>query len=129
VRRGGWRRRPVLVEEGDGSPVGAVVRSGRRSGELVGPDGERLASLERRSRLYRVEYDAVDASGRAVGWIADYGNAAQRLGAAPSRSAAIAEEHVLWIDAAAERRVRLLLVAAAAALYLVLQAPYVDNGD
>jgi hypothetical protein len=89
------------------------------------PLGRPLGTIHRISRGHRVDYTIEDVTGAAIGTISDLEAVAARLNGAVARRSASSQpdEHVLEITAPVAADVRLLILGAAAGVYLVLQKP------
>jgi len=133
VRPRGFFRVPLWVFDEARNPVGTVEHERRRQFALREELGGRLGTIRRTSALYRVDYTIEDATGAQVGTISDFAHLAKRLGVVGPRLSSKwnqPDEHVLEIMAPVSRDLRLLMLGAAAAVYLTLQKPETDgDGD
>jgi hypothetical protein len=125
VRPGGRFAPPFTVLDSERVPVGFVKTEGRRRAVMTDVLGRHLATIQRISRQHRVDYAIEDATGRAIGTISDLRAIAARLEGVVDRKSSYSQphEHVLEITAPVEPDVRLLMLGAAAGVYLVLQRP------
>jgi hypothetical protein len=125
VRPGGRFAAPFTVLNAERIPVGFVKTEGRRRAVMTDVLGRPLATIQRISRHYRVDYAIEDATGRAIGIISDLRAIAARLEGAVDRKSSYIQpdEHVLEITGPVEPDLRLLMLGAAAGVYLVLQRP------
>jgi hypothetical protein len=139
VRPFGPSLRALSVIDGCGVPVGTIRRSRWRRFALRDRFGQDIGTIVRKGRGYSVDY-VIEGSGHgAVATICDFRHIAHRLelnkATAGSRSVKnrperwrVAEEHVLEINAPVTEELRVLMLGAAAAVYLTLQPPFFDNG-
>jgi hypothetical protein len=135
------RPRGLLVERvwilaRDDRPVGCIYWEA-----LYDPSGRLLAVIERHSRGLGsiggpVDYTISDPAGTELATIADFRHVAKRsLGAANRKmlrkrfGSGQPDEHVLEITAPVDDDLRMLMLGAAAAVYLALQRPAVDGSD
>ena len=126
VRPGGrFAAPPFTVLDAERIPVGFVKTEGRRRAVMTDVLGRHLGTIQRISRQHRVDYAIEDATGRPIGTISDLRAIAARLEGVVDRKSSYSQphEHVLEITAPVEPDVRLLMLGAAAGVYLVLQPP------
>jgi hypothetical protein len=111
-------------------PVGTVKSKGPRQAVMSDVLGRPLGTIRRTSRRHRVDYTIEDTTGSPIGTISDLGHLAARLEGKTDRRqpGGQPDEHVLEVTAPVDPDLRLLMLGAAAAVYLVLQRPYIDNG-
>jgi hypothetical protein len=138
VRARGIRAQPLQIRDRAGVLVGTIARDGSSRFALRDPLGGRIGTIERKSRGYAVDYALKDAADGVVGTISDFTHVARRLatpGLAPARpllkrlfGVNQPDEHVLEITAPVTRDLRIVLLGAAAAVYLSLQQPFTDDG-
>jgi hypothetical protein len=132
VRPGGLFAPPFTVLDGTRIPVGFVKREGRRRALMTDVLGRPLGTIQRvgRQHPHRVDYAIEDVTGSAIGTISDFEAITARLAGLVSKKWLYgqADEHVLEITTPVEPDVRLLMLGAAAGVYLVLQRP-ASHGD
>lgn len=116
---------------------GTVARHGRRRFALRDACGTQIGTIERKSRGYAVDYTVADAAGGEVGTISDFAHIARRLAGPVSADdggllrrmlgTGQPSEHVLEIAGPVTPDLRLLMLAAAEAVFLALQQPFNDQ--
>jgi hypothetical protein len=138
IRPPGLRWAPLEVFDAGGSPLGSIARNGRGRFVLRDRWAVAIGAIARRSRSHAVNYSITDSLGLEVATISDFRHLHERRSSDESlwakvRRAAYAgsavNEHVLQVSRPVSRELRLLILAAAAGVYLVLQTPFQDGGD
>jgi len=132
VRPSGLLVMPVTVLNASRIPIGSLTSGGRRRTVMTDVLNRPHGAIQRTSRGLRVDYTIENASGSPIGTISDLGHLAARLQGDPDlRPVGRGQptRHVLEITASVDPDLRLLMLGAAAAVYLVLQRPYSENTD
>jgi hypothetical protein len=140
VRPFGPSFRALQVTDGVGVPIGTIRRSAWRRFVLRDRFGHVVGTIVRKGWGYEVDYMIEDSAHAAVATISDFERIADRL----EQSRATAgwssakkrrhrwgpqpDEHVLEITAPVTEELRVLMLGTAAAVFLVLQTPFFDNG-
>jgi hypothetical protein len=128
--------RGAAVTDGHGARIGWIAKRRRRRFEFESVVGQRIGTITRRARFYGVEYEIEDSAGTQVGRIVDPARlAAEAARGEPERrwshlkrrlDLTLTNEpsrHLLLIRGHADVDLRLMMLASAAAVYLVLQTP------
>jgi hypothetical protein len=123
--------RPVIVKHQD-VVVGSLRPRGRAC-VIENVSQHKIGAIRRRTWRSTVDYEIEDGTRRDVGRIsgpAHIGPGGSHIelgGLRPLLKYGEPKEHTLFIDDNVDLDLRMMMVAAAGALYLVLQRPYVDG--
>ncbi len=130
--------RGAAVTDGNGARIGWIAKRKRRRFEFENVLGQRIGTMTRKARRYGVEYEIENSAGTQVGRIVD----PARLAAETARGECEStwshlkgrlnltnqpNEHLLLIRSHADVDLRLMMLASAAAVYLVLQTPFTSD--
>lgn len=133
IRPPGIRTSPLQVFDGYGSLVGTIGRDGRRRFAVSDASNLRIGAIVRRSHGLTVDYAFTDALGAEIGSISDFRHITKRarnlfLDGKPKLGppGTQPDEHVLEISTPVSRDLRILMLGAAASVYLTLQRPHED---
>jgi hypothetical protein len=139
VRPFGPSLRALRVVDRFGVLAGTIRRTGLRRFAARDRFGHDVGTVFRKGRGYSVDYVIESSTQGAVATISDFRHIANRLELSKATAdsppvkgrrkwSRVAEEHVLEIDSPVTEEFRVLMLGAAAAVYLALQPPFFDNG-